>query len=183
MTQTPVSAGVTFTYALTGLDSACNSLPGSAANSCGIHIHEGRSCYADAGGHFYATTADPWTTVTYTTTSGAVITSGSESVATGVTPLSENLGKTFIVHDYAGARIACGQITEPTFLQRLLAIPRVSPENCKNIVAIAKGSKKAAPASFPLNKSEKEMANSIRSMPILNEANCAKAYPVPYMRG
>jgi len=34
-------------------------------NSCGLHIHAGKSCAADAMGHYYnpALPSDPWATV------------------------------------------------------------------------------------------------------------------------
>ena len=51
---------------------------GSAANSCGIHIHSGMTCTGNALGHYYtgSVTTDPWTTIAYTSTSDGT-TSGS----------------------------------------------------------------------------------------------------------
>ena len=56
-----------FAYHLSGVDPACASGPGAAPNSCGIHIHAGKSCASDAGGHFFlSATTDPWANVAYT---------------------------------------------------------------------------------------------------------------------
>ena len=58
----------TFDYHLGGLDPRCADGAGRAANSCGIHVHEGTDCQdkSDVGGHFYQTRSDPWKTVAYT---------------------------------------------------------------------------------------------------------------------
>ena len=78
----------------------------SVANSCGIHIHEGTSCTADAGLHYYAglVTVDPWATITYTATGST--TSGTLAVSTGATQ-TQVTGRAMIIHDRAGARVAC----------------------------------------------------------------------------
>jgi len=96
----------TFTYAFTGVDPQCASGAGNAANSCGIHIHQGTDCTSDAAGHYYTgtVTADPWTNVAYRVTGTTA--SGSETVNTGATN-AEVTGKAFIVHGYDGGRIAC----------------------------------------------------------------------------
>ena len=99
----------TFTYSLTGVDPSCSS-PSSAINSCGIHIHAGTSCTENAQGHYYTgtVTADPWTTVVYT---AVVYTAGgSKTVNTGATNVQIR-GRTFIIHDRAGVRVACAKIT------------------------------------------------------------------------
>ena len=99
----------TFTYSLTGVDPSCSS-PSSAINSCGIHIHAGTSCTENAQGHYYTgtVTANPWTTVVYT---AVVYTAGgSKTVNTGATNVQIR-GRTFIIHDRAGVRVACAKIT------------------------------------------------------------------------
>lgn len=108
-TITTAGTSQTFTYSLTGVDDTCTT-PSNAANSCGIHIHQGTSCTEDARGHYYTgtVTADPWTTVVYTATGTTA--SGSETVATGATN-DEVRGKTFIIHNRAGGRVACAVIT------------------------------------------------------------------------
>ncbi|KAL1510336.1 hypothetical protein AB1Y20_006652 [Prymnesium parvum] len=97
----------TFAYSLTGVDPACSSGAGPAANSCGVHIHSGMSCTSDAGGHYYtgSVTSDPWTSVSYTST-GAGTASASVTVDTGASSLSL-IGRAFVVHGYDGGRIAC----------------------------------------------------------------------------
>jgi len=56
-------------YKFSGLDSACTGTGNGKNNSCGVHIHAGMTC-AEAGGHFYNATEDPWATVIYTSSSG-----------------------------------------------------------------------------------------------------------------
>ena len=97
----------TFAYSLSGVDPQCSSGAGSAGNSCGIHIHAGSTCTADALGHYYtgAVSADPWTAIAYTSdASGA--SAGSYSVTTGGSS-AEVAGRAMIVHAYDGSRIGC----------------------------------------------------------------------------
>ena len=80
-----VGSTQTFDVSFSGLGAECAGGAGSAANSCGVHIHSGYSC-SDAsavGGHYYAggVTADPWTGVAYTSADGAL--SATLSVGTG----------------------------------------------------------------------------------------------------
>ena len=59
-------------FALRGVDPLCSGGAGpNRSNSCGVHVHEGESCGADAGGHLYDRAAlreDPWAGVAYTAT-------------------------------------------------------------------------------------------------------------------
>lgn len=98
----------TFSYSLTGTDPSCaDGVDSSKANSCGIHIHAGTSCTRHAEGHYYASgLSDPWTNVVYTPDAEGVVSAGSATVATGLTSQSV-AGRTLIVHDKTGARIAC----------------------------------------------------------------------------
>lgn len=97
----------TFTYSISGADPECASGPSSADNSCGVHIHAGTSCEEDALGHYYMypVTKDPWVFL------NAVYTADSTGAASGtvlvVTGGAAPIGRTFIVHDKSGARIAC----------------------------------------------------------------------------
>jgi len=88
------------------VDPACSSGPGSAANSCGLHIHSGKSC-ADAGGHYFAgtVTADPWVSVSYTSI-GNGTTAGVERVMTGGAGV-DVAGRAVVIHGHGGERIAC----------------------------------------------------------------------------
>ena len=103
----------TFDYHLYDVDPDCINGAGPAGNSCGIHIHAGMSCTENAGGHYYndaqfTSTTDPWKLVSYTaynTTVGGVAI-GTSTVTTGLTSADVS-GRTFIVHDYQGATIAC----------------------------------------------------------------------------
>ena len=105
----------TIEMAFTGLDTACAGGAGSAANSCGVHIHSGKTCsdaslvgghYYTVGGHYYTNDvmADPWTSVAYSSTDGtytstATVTTGGDAAAIA--------GRAFIVHGYDGGRIGC----------------------------------------------------------------------------
>jgi len=92
-------------YELGGLDYDCLYGPNAGvANSCGIHIHAGTSCTEDAGPHFYSVPANPWSAGYYETFSFPVM--GAFAVQTGLTT-ADYLGRTLILHDYSGARIAC----------------------------------------------------------------------------
>lgn len=110
------SATQTVAWQLKGVDPGCETVPEGVKNACGIHIHEGKSCYADAGGHYWNTSlfeVDPWATVAYKTETFKSYAWSSETgvaVATGLTNY-EVLGHTVIVHDHTGARVACGVIT------------------------------------------------------------------------
>ena len=63
--MTTVGTTQTFYYQLDGVDPLCSSGAGGAGNSCGIHIHAGRTCVDNALGHYYtrAVTTDPWTSI------------------------------------------------------------------------------------------------------------------------
>jgi hypothetical protein len=120
-------------YQLSFVDPQCSGGAGPAPNSCGVHIHTGTSCTAGAGGHYFANppvTTDPWVSISYTSRMEMVPVGGAESyaygeptmavasvadgvftVATGG-PASDVLGRTVIVHDFGGARIACAVIAE-----------------------------------------------------------------------
>ena len=105
----------TFYYSFVGLDPACSSGAGSAANSCGVHMHVGASCQGNAGGHYYtelkrgAVTADPWISIAYESIAGA--SAGNFSVDTGATE-AQAAGRSFIVHAFDGSRIACGILAQ-----------------------------------------------------------------------
>ena len=102
----------TFAYTLAGVDPACTGASG-AANSCGIHIHVGTSCGADAGGHFYTgrVTVDPWLNIVYTATPQGTA-SGTLTVNTGATG-SELEGRAVIIHGVNGQRVACARLEYP----------------------------------------------------------------------
>jgi len=102
-----------FEFQLSGVDPACAAGPGSEANSCGIHIHTGQSCFTPAGGHYWNEATipdDPWKTVSYTSNSDGT-TSGARTVVTGLTS-GQVVSRAFIVHDFTGARIACALLGE-----------------------------------------------------------------------
>ena len=73
------------------------------------------SCTADAGGHYYAgaVTSDPWTSISYTSAADGS-SSGTESVDTGGES-ADVAGRTMIIHDHGGGRVACailGAVTQ-----------------------------------------------------------------------
>jgi len=100
-------------FDLAGTDPACTSGVQSATqNGCGIHVHEGMSCDA-AGGHYYNSdtlTTDPWLAIVYKTVGGAAV-GQNVHVTTGVT-LADTNGRTFVVHDVDGGRVACASLAE-----------------------------------------------------------------------
>lgn len=100
--------GVKISYKLSGTESDC-SVPGPAANSCGIHIHEGFSC-ANAGGHFYNKNmyaSDPWAVAPYIADTN--FTSYSLIVSFGYDYL-QSAGRVVVVHAYDGTRVSCAVI-------------------------------------------------------------------------
>ncbi|EOD16076.1 hypothetical protein EMIHUDRAFT_445508 [Emiliania huxleyi CCMP1516] len=101
----------TFSYSLAGVDPRCLNGAGKAANSCGIHIHKGKSCAADALGHYFGETiaADPWGAVAYTSSTPANDTSGTFTVVNGLCSHAIK-GTVFVAHDFYGRRIACSLI-------------------------------------------------------------------------
>jgi len=81
-------------------------------DACGVHVHSGRDCSAAVGGHLYSGVPDPWPLASY-----AVARGGGECLSPGAgervrvrTGLGAEdlLGRAVVVHDAAGARIACG---------------------------------------------------------------------------
>lgn len=113
-TITGMTVGTTHTmeYSLSGVDPLCMEGAGDAANSCGIHFHEGMDCVSDAGGHYYDTVAlteDPWATVSYVSDSDNETSGADVSVETGL-DYSEIIGHAFVVHGFGGERIACAII-------------------------------------------------------------------------
>lgn len=93
-----------YNFNLTGADPACTA---AMPNACGVHIHVGTDCTnaTAIGGHLYNEeifAKDPWTRARYT--SGSPNTNN--SIVTGL-PADQLLGHVLVVHDAAGARIAC----------------------------------------------------------------------------
>jgi hypothetical protein len=80
----------------------------TANNACGAHIHSGNACTdtSTQGGHYYDTSvSDPWGAIKYESTNGMGIGHFDFEMTTSATDVD---GKTFIVHNNAGARVACG---------------------------------------------------------------------------
>mmetsp|Transcript_111727 Transcript_111727/g.301365 ORF Transcript_111727/g.301365 Transcript_111727/m.301365 type:complete len:494 (-) Transcript_111727:12-1493(-) len=109
------SAEQVLSWKLSGVDPEC-SKPHTAKNACGIHIHQGKSCYEDAGGHYWNTTlieTDPWLSITYKAEKHGqeyVATAQDVKVVTGLTNF-EVLSHTMVIHNSIGGRVACGIIT------------------------------------------------------------------------
>ena len=64
----PSEGAVDLIYHLEKLQPECRTPKPDTPNSCGIHIHEGKTC-DDAslvGGHYYEGNTDPWANVVYT---------------------------------------------------------------------------------------------------------------------
>ena len=71
---------------------------------------------ADAGtigGHLYGGESDPWSHVTYDVHGGpASYATGATMVPVGMSA-EDLIGRAFVVHDFDGARIACGYVSPP----------------------------------------------------------------------
>ena len=68
VTVTSDGTSQTLAYSLSDTEIGCAGGAGPADNSCGVHIHSGMTCTADAGGHWYddeTITEDPWASITY----------------------------------------------------------------------------------------------------------------------
>lgn len=105
--------GTVIDFELYDLDPDCESGPDTvlSANSCGIHIHTGTSCEADAGDHYFVGDSDPWG-AGYYTYAWFTSNTGAFQLMSGLTA-ADMPGKTLIVHDHAGKRIACAIIQPP----------------------------------------------------------------------
>lgn len=119
---------VTISYNLTGVPCECSQI-GTAANSCGLHIHEGTSCSSNGlvGGHWYNNhTSDPWAYTPYiarkcsevcTEDNFGTTASGSLTVNYGY-DYATTISRVLVVHDYYGVRIGCAP---------LAAVPQINP--------------------------------------------------------
>jgi len=94
---------------------ADNDAP-TQADSCGIRLHEGTSCFnyqggsTQVGGHLYnkgIVSEDPWLPVKYVV--GAGKPDGSVEVETGLA-LSQLDGHVVVVYAKDGSRVACGKV-------------------------------------------------------------------------
>lgn len=112
-------AAQVLTFALSGIDPECGTADITGVdNACGIHVHAGSDC-EDAGtigGHYYNSTVigeDPWKPIMYVAAEGGIAKGLTIKVVTAVS--SEDVaGRTLVVHDATGARIACGAIPDPS---------------------------------------------------------------------
>ena len=115
VTVTTDGTSQTLAYSLTGTETACaDGADSEAANSCGVHIHLGTACDGDAGGHYYddeLVASDPWGSITYVTAAFPP-SDTTDSVDTGYTE-ADLVGRTLIIHDYNGGRIACALLAGP----------------------------------------------------------------------
>jgi len=102
------TSSAVLSWSLKGVDPRCAKAPAKGANpnACGIHIHSGKSCSSDAGGHYYNAASDPWVLVKYTAKRQHTESEGVH-VATGYSNF-DDMGRAIVVHDSTGARIACG---------------------------------------------------------------------------
>jgi len=101
-------AGITISGTLSGLESS---------KTGGFHIHTGTTCSDAAlvGGHFYTGSTDPWTDIRYSTGSCGSSTIKQDMHGFSLTGGSlAMLGRAFVVHNSAGARVGCGIIQDTT---------------------------------------------------------------------
>jgi hypothetical protein len=104
-----IGTTVTLTWTgLVGYDSLCDNGPSTSANSCGIHIHAGKTCATHnlIGGHYWdsdALNSDPWSDVVIDGADGSV------SVDFGYTE-DESKYRAFVIHDHNGDRATCNTL-------------------------------------------------------------------------
>jgi len=94
---------------LAGIDLDCNGTQSGAGNRCGVHVHAGTSCDEDALGHYFEGSSDPWVPVTYTNPDGDAVSFEHNGIDTGSVMMAM-ADKVVVVHDSAGARIACATL-------------------------------------------------------------------------
>ena len=97
------SGGIYVFGTLTGLE--------ASVTGAGIHIHSGVSCATTDGpaGHFYPQMdVDPWLTTTYDSNGDGVATVAFDVAQFTLTDGWPVAGRTVVVHDSSGTRIACG---------------------------------------------------------------------------
>jgi hypothetical protein len=114
---------VTVSFTDLGGDIRCDgNLNASSANSCGVHIHTGFDCTADASGHYFNSNnvADPWNAqATYSSDSGMFTLRYGYPLRQGT---GDSFGRTIIVHDFDGGRIAC-MIARPVETNNVQVVP------------------------------------------------------------
>ena len=99
------SSQIIFSGKLRGLETSLNSTSCDTtahANSCGVHIHAGKSC-AERGPHFFAGTTDIWTDVQYTSTNAKGKAKFTRILKKGVN--TDIDGRVFVVHNAAAGQM------------------------------------------------------------------------------
>jgi len=109
-----VNNSVSMDYHLQNTDAKCVKATG-VANSCGLHIHVGKTCTnaTEIAGHYYDNStyaADPWLAAMYVSNNQGAA-NGAASVAYGYS-FAQSAGRALIVHDQNGTRIACALIPQ-----------------------------------------------------------------------
>ena len=149
-TVTVTCSGTTHTldYDLTSVEAQCaGSADSEAANSCGIHVHEGTTCDDEAGSHYYEDdeASDPWASITYASSGSVGSASGTTpGVDTGMTS-PELVGRALIVHGYDGGRIACALLKNPAPAPTPMPTPAavdweaLHPSSVPNVLSVAAG--------------------------------------------
>ena len=80
-------------------------------NGCGVHVHEGTSCFnrTTQGGHLYSAPVDPWLYTMYHSTSASGSAYFTGCVETGVPEVPDS--RAFVIHSDNGTRVSCGLLT------------------------------------------------------------------------
>jgi len=106
-----VNTSVSMDYHLKNTDGKCIRSLG-VANSCGLHIHLGKTCTnaTEIAGHYYdnSTGVDPWLQAMYISNNKGDA-DGATTVNYGYT-YATSVGRSVIVHDQNGTRMACALI-------------------------------------------------------------------------
>jgi hypothetical protein len=106
------NTSVSMDYQLQNTDAKCVKST-TVDNSCGLHIHEGKTCTnaTEIAGHYYDNATlrvDPWLKTMYVSDDKGKAT-GATTVAFGYS-YALSVGRAVIVHDQNGTRMACAII-------------------------------------------------------------------------
>jgi Cu/Zn superoxide dismutase len=120
------ATSVHISYNLTHVDSRCTVPMPETTNSCGLHIHEGKSCDAPLK-HFFDANIykmDPWANINYRAMNGNSM--GMVDVEFGYGYMQSN-GHALVLHDLNGNPMACAIISTGTALRDTVSVVTLTP--------------------------------------------------------
>ena len=152
-----VESNVTGTLLLTesnGTVSLTGTLAGveASVSGAGVHVHSGYSCddASAVGGHYYGDNADdPWLETTYDSDADGAAAVSVAARGLSVAGANPCAGRAVVVHDAAGARVACGVLAASEAPAAGAACPTEMPT--------------PRPTSSPTRKSKMHVSSSKRA--------------------